>query len=486
MAFTSEDLESNSFYMELETKYSEKYKEAQKKLWIICVPCQNSLKGSAITKDFVDRHILKPSPFFKSHFVTTDLNNSLNFEIEDGKIKTPMESISILMEETAYNEDYKPYKIFITEKPLCCSNKDKDEQGCNSNLRKTEKISLNKCTAFLLSFPECLEVMKLLDTRISVFNSSYMILPEYLLDAAIKLQSTINWAVSEFIEFLSYRPVIDYSRNDISAAIENYTMFHVHDKVFPVVKKSCLEEDKKLTQKLLSLYDSHVTPDQLGVQEAFCCQTPSAIVELASLNSRGSPAEKLNCLLSTLEVLNQDVENFLLETCYLVRNRDVPCLTSDDLIPLLAFVIVQSRPQYFISNLQYVQNFCWENSPADKLSFGLVTFQAAKEFLMSNEFEFLKPPSRKMKKELSLEELMEVTVEMQNNSKPSVETKPNKLQSPTDHLLENVTKMIEASTRDLREWTIEKGKRGRESFFMVSLKSNLNVECLFCLLNKFV
>ncbi|GFU20218.1 VPS9 domain-containing protein, partial [Trichonephila clavipes] len=157
------------------------------------------------------------------------------------------------------------------------------------------------------------------------------------------------------------------------------------------------------------------------------------------------------------ELLNQDIEQFLLETCYPVTNKDTPCLTSDDLIPLLVNVIVQARPQYFVSNLYYIQNFCWENSPVDKMSFGLVTFQAAKEFLKSNEFEFLKPSNRKIKKELSLEELMEVTVEMQNSKKSSDEAKPVQFQSPTDHLLENVTKMIEASTQELRDWSQTKG-----------------------------
>ncbi|GBL72313.1 hypothetical protein AVEN_115264-1 [Araneus ventricosus] len=332
-----------------------------------------------------------------------------------------------------------------------------DELHCTKSTKNGLRLSLNECTSFLTSFPECSEVLRILDKKIQVFNSSYMVLPQYLQDASLKLRGMLSWAVTEFCRSLQYRTSEDYSKSEISAALENYIMFHVHDKVFPVIKKFCYEEDRKLTQKLLSLYEAHVTPDQLGVRESFCCQTPSAVVELASLNSRKSPAEKLHCFMTTLELLNQDIEQFLLETCYPVSNKDTPCLTSDDLIPLLVNVIFQARPQYFVSNLHYIQNFCWENSPVDKISFVLVTFQAAKEFLKSNEFEFLKPSSRKIKKELSLEELMEVTVEIQNTRKSSSEAKPVHIQSPTDHLLENVTKMIEASTQDLRDWSHTKG-----------------------------
>lgn len=53
---------------------------------------------------------------------------------------------------------------------------------------------------------------------------------------------------------------------------------------------------------------------------------------------------------------------------------------------------------------------------------------------------------------------MEVTVEFQNSGKSSLENKPVSNQSPLDHQLENVTKMIEASTLDLQEKTQYEGK----------------------------
>lgn len=61
--------------------------------------------------------------------------------------------------------------------------------------------------------------------------------------------------------------------------------------------------------------------------------------------------------------------------------------------------------------------------------------------------------------QLSLEELMEVTVEFQNSGKSSLENKPVSNQSPLDHQLENVTKMIEASTLDLQEKTQYEGRK---------------------------
>jgi len=454
MEFANDDLESNPFFIELQTKYAVKYREAQKNLWLICVPLQKSLRGIVIDKDFVDFHVLRPSPFFKSHYVSTNDSASINIEIENCAVKTPSGAIKILMEETAYNDNYKPYKILMIERPLCSIFGNKDESQTDNASGKGYVLSLNECTQFLESFRECAGSLELLDKKLHAFNSSYMVLPQYLQDAVIKLQNIGRWAVEEFLQSLRYSSPDRYSKTELSIALENYILCNVHDKLFPVIKKHCLEDDKKLTKKLLILYEASVTPDQLGVCESFCCQTPSAVVEMASLNSRCSPAEKLHCLMTTLELLNQDVEKYLSETCFVVSsNKDSPHLTSDDLIPLLVNVIIQARPQYFVSNLYYIQNFCWEMSSVDKFSFGLVTFQAAKEFLMSNEFNFPEPSMRKVKKELSLEELMEVTVEFQNNAKSSSNNKPVTNQSPLDHQLENVTKMIEASTRDLQDKT---------------------------------
>ncbi|KAG8201303.1 hypothetical protein JTE90_016785 [Oedothorax gibbosus] len=457
MAISFDELENNPFYIALETKYIEKFKEAQKKIWHICVPFHKSLKTHIITKDFIDGHILKPSPFFKSHFVTTDVNNS-SFEIEDGLIKTEKGVIKILMEETAYNDDYIPYKILIIERPLSCLSNIKDEIHNTFN-SKNQTQTLNQCTTFLKSHSEWKDVLKLLDKKIQVFNSSYIVLPQYLKDASSKLKSILSWANSEFLgaQILAQVPPAQFAKLDLYAALENYIMFQVHDKVFPVVHKYCLEEDVKLKHKLIWLYEACVTPKELGVQETFCCRTPSAIEELSSINSKKCPVVKMNCLMSTIEFLNQDINNFFLEASYPVKNKDIPCVTSDDLIPLLVNVIVHSRLDNLISNLYYIENFCLETSPVDKLSFGLVTFQAAIEYLKNNEFEFLKTSSRKIQNQLPSRELRTATSDPNSSKKSPIRTKQAACQSPTDHLLENVSKMVETSSKDTLDKSIAKG-----------------------------
>lgn len=54
---------------------------------------------------------------------------------------------------------------------------------------------------------------------------------------------------------------------------------------------------------------SHVTAESLGVRdEAFHCELPQAIVELASLDAKYTPIDKLWCLRATLQSVQAEVE----------------------------------------------------------------------------------------------------------------------------------------------------------------------------------
>lgn len=80
----------------------------------------------------------------------------------------------------------------------------------------------------------------------------------------------------DFIKYIMGSYLSDYYIINIFLNF-SYVLWNVQDKLLPVIKKLCMEEDKKLTLKLFSLHEANITPDQLGVGEAFCCQTPSAV-----------------------------------------------------------------------------------------------------------------------------------------------------------------------------------------------------------------
>lgn len=73
--------------------------------------------------------------------------------------------------------------------------------------------------------------------------------------------------------------------------------------------------------------------------------------------------------------------------CELCRSRircAAPQLASDDLIPILVYVLIQARLEHLHSNIQYMELFSFSSLPAE-LSFNFVTFQGATMFMCSDE-----------------------------------------------------------------------------------------------------
>jgi len=58
-------------------------------------------------------------------------------------------------------------------------------------------------------------------------------------------------------------------------------------------------------------------------------------------------------------------------------------ITTDDLIPMILFVITCAAPQFLYTNLSYMEDFSFLNISATSLGFTLVTFQAAVAYLQS-------------------------------------------------------------------------------------------------------
>ncbi|XP_076335465.1 ankyrin repeat domain-containing protein 27-like [Tachypleus tridentatus] len=464
MAGFSDDLDFNPFYRALQTNFGRLFEEAQNNCWLICVPQSNALKELKFSTNFVESHILKPSPFFTGQFTSTDKGETKTVELEGRVFRTVKgfskeETVKILYEEIGYNQLLKPFKILIIERPLdpvFHVHKD-DKQGAKKLMNSTngERTSFSECQVFLENYPCRGKALKMLKKKLYQFTNNYMLLPQYLHDAADRLQDIISVGVTEILH--SHSPqLLPHDTREISAIVENYVMGYVHQKLFSIVQRKFAADDKYLSEKLTELYKMELTADQLGVKERFCCQLPRAKVELASLDGKTTPAEKLHCLKTTLELISEEVKQLVQENpplCPFSQLQETSVLTSDDLIPLLVTLLVQVRPRMLESNLYYIQNFHWHLSPKDKLSYSLVTFQAAKEYVKSTDFTFLQPSRHKMKKEMSLEELMEVTVELQkNSSKKEVQNDGTvRVPKPFDRQLEKITKMIEASTQEHRD-----------------------------------
>ncbi|XP_033747141.1 putative uncharacterized protein DDB_G0284213 [Pecten maximus] len=120
----TDELDINKFFRFLQTSYLDVYEAAQERCYMVCIPQQTSLTNININKKFVETHILRPSPYFQSEFLTLKSSERIVHLEENGKelrtgdgFQCPCK-VKILTEELGYNKDYKPFKILVIEKPL--------------------------------------------------------------------------------------------------------------------------------------------------------------------------------------------------------------------------------------------------------------------------------------------------------------------------------------------------------------------------------
>jgi len=453
-----DEIECSAYYYTLQNTFRRKYEQALNKCWMICVPCSSALRGIDITDEFVELHILRPSPSLSSCFISTDEDSSHCFKLDGSSLmlqESPVDItepyvVKILSVETGYNKEYQQYKILITDKPL--SPKYQPEP-VEDGLQLSTIHSLTEAVEFLTQFPSHMETLVKLGQELQELCSA---LRSNSLPA---VRERVHDTMSCYWMALLKTHSLDRQRDArfqslLSISLENYIMSHLHDMVFHMVCNEHCDDDKQILGLVKELGSVGVTADQLGAPEDFAVPLPAAVVELASLDSLTCPVDKLYCIRTTLDLILAELKGAIVDAhSVLSKESQLPTLTTDDLIPLLVTVIIQAKPLHMASNLYYMENFQWTLSPSDAISFSLVTFKAAIQELLTLKPQELRPRSEKVHRELRLEDLMKVTVEVGQRFERSGERREEVRVSPLDRQMERITAMIEACTQDSNDGT---------------------------------
>ncbi|OWF38789.1 Ankyrin repeat domain-containing protein 27 [Mizuhopecten yessoensis] len=420
----TDELDINKFFSSLQTSYLDVYEAAQERCFTVCIPQQSSLGNIDISKRFVETHILRPSPYFQSEFLTLKSSERIVHLEENGKELRTGEGFScpcivkILSEELGYNKDYKPFKILVIEKPLdtftqVTSSQARDRKISERILDKDNALSVSECREILSE--EYGQTMKNLDDSVRLFEANYMVLTEYMDDACQRLQDISTAAVEKCLKCgqRQRKGRTHLTREELDTLMESYVVGSVYTKVFRAICEKLRADDKCLLQKCKHL--EGVTPDKLKVIQDFSCPLPGAVVELANVDGLKTPLEKLHCLKTTIDCITETIMSHVIDThntsISLKSSQDIPRLTSDDLIPILVTVIAQSRCTHLASNMYYIENFHWstEINDRDNLSYCMVTFKAAVQYMMNTDFSHFQDHKSKVKREISIDELMRAT-----------------------------------------------------------------------------
>lgn len=450
-----DEIAHNSYFHLLQDKFRSKYEKARSHNWLICIPMLEALRGIDIDEHFIDLHMLQPflGSDVLSLYCSTDEHKSLVFQLDGSRLHLQCNGlkncepyiVKILSEEIGYNVKFQPYKLLILDKllsPSIAANSAEIED-CPINLN--DKITCTiEARQFLVSCTKHAEnALSQLDSSLGELSQEIQ-QSESLETICAMLRHAVR---SQWSVLLTIHPL--HRQRDarfqflLSMALENFVVSSVHQEVFAIMVSQFVDQDFEVHSKSTELSRLGISPDQLGAPEDLAVQLPAAVVELAALDNLQCPIEKLMCLKACLDLILAQVKGALVDF-YSISDEGsgLPPVASEDLISLLVAVLIQAKPLHLVSNIFYMEHLQWTLPPNDCLSYSLVTFKAALKKLLNIKVEELRPRSKKVRRELTLEDLFLVTGE--------IEQPDRKVTSPLDRELESIAAMIEASTKDMQ------------------------------------
>eukprot|EP01126_Amoeba_proteus_P031850 TRINITY_DN3116_c0_g2_i5.p1 TRINITY_DN3116_c0_g2~~TRINITY_DN3116_c0_g2_i5.p1 ORF type:complete len:337 (-),score=76.24 TRINITY_DN3116_c0_g2_i5:291-1301(-) len=244
-------------------------------------------------------------------------------------------------------------------------------------------------------FPENEIVLRKIDTYIQDFESSYVLVRGFEDDAREKISKLVETAWEQLLcANIFFRKMQDNPKQlrDISLIIESYVMERLHKMIFHGLKELRVQEDEIFYQLISSHRRGQTTHSYFGVRPDFSdffFGKPASV--LSQLDSCGTPLQMLFVFMNCMELLLSEGER-------VQKGKKGggggggggdTVITTDDMIPILGYVITLSDYRFYETTLYYVENFIFTDISTTKFGFNLTSFKASIMFLKEKEKEML-------------------------------------------------------------------------------------------------
>ena len=240
----------------------------------------------------------------------------------------------------------------------------------------------------------------------------------------------------------------------LKVSVENVVLKFLHPVLWPLVQRLHKEQDRSLHRHLTLLWRRRFSVSELGVSEEWEIPLPAAVVELAALDMRSTPLDRLSALQDSLDQVSAHLREAMLETEAhsgggLVLRYPAP----QDEAALLAGVLVAARPLHLSSTLFYIKHFTFSSHP-DMIK-SLHTLETSVVLLerLAREARSARASSSRsarMKRELSLEELISLTDEMEQRYDRHGEVRDADMKlSTVDIFREKLARRLELSSQEM-------------------------------------
>ncbi|XP_041966850.1 ankyrin repeat domain-containing protein 27 isoform X3 [Alosa sapidissima] len=363
MAVYDENLLRNPFYQALEKQRPDLCSRVAEVHGIILVPCQGSLHVSTYTAAQFEGYVLQPS---EQGYQTLD---GKEVSIQDNQVTLGAgfqctASVSILFEETFYNEKEQAYSILCIARPLEAHQRpdtsavQTQAQYCLKNVEDVKEFlgrHAERLDKFIASFGHSFKEQerKGLRYHIDSVNALYTKCLQCLLrDSRLKVLAKQELQMTL-----------------LKQAVEMYIHHGIHEFIFNYVGSLEASQDAAFNKTTRGLQD--LQQKDLGIKSEFSINIPRAKRELSQLNRCTSPLHKLLCLRKVALTIMQSPSPTV--------SLDAIC--ADDLLSVILYLLVKTEIPNWMANLSYIKNFHFCNSTKDDLSYCLTSFEAAVEYI---------------------------------------------------------------------------------------------------------
>ncbi|XP_078738132.1 ankyrin repeat domain-containing protein 27 isoform X2 [Lampetra fluviatilis] len=417
MASYDEDIARNPFFLALQRKRPELFRKAAELHAVVLVPCQGSVRPGALSSCPFESYVLLPSADEQTRYVSM---GGQAVSLRGGELcltggEGPSVSARVLFEETFYTDREESLSLICISRPLDAlpppAHPDAEDSGVSmATVSLSTSCPGGASSGAALQAPaslgpgsmdECREVLawtetpggggggggaggggsataattaarRDVDRRIAVFTASFRQLEgrslRHHIDAVGALYSKCLQVVLKDPQLKSLARQ-EASLKLLKQAVEMYVLNGTHDAIFKAIGTMEASQDAAFNKRTRSLQDLQLK--DLDITSDLSINIPRAKRVLGQLNRCRTSQEKLLCLRSA-------VHTVLLSPSHRVN---VQAMTTDDLLPILIFLVVKTEIPNWRANLSYVKNLRFSGGLEDELGYCLTSFEAAVEHI---------------------------------------------------------------------------------------------------------
>lgn len=363
-----ENLNDNIFFQQLQSEYSKVFEKSINEGWVICVPRSGTFsRGSLLEDDFLG-HILVPSDELSvSHFRTLTgkevrlCNRVLTLDYDIAKPCTA----HILFEETFYTQDLLKYKIWCVERLL--------ERGSDASLDSVPVLTnLRECVDFLWTEILNKRVLEELEIAVKEFQQNHQHLEDQVLQTQRDLVAGLYAKSLRIILGDSrLREKTASSRhflNTIKTAVETYVLHGLRNLLPKTISACTAFDDACLNKTIKNLHELQLR--DLGVRSDLYGGAVRGKLELARIDGFATVLGKIGCLRRAVRFASQGESS----------------VSSDDLLPVLIFLVIRAGLPNWIAQLAFLKQFRFSSNSefeTDEAGFLITSLEAAVEHIKS-------------------------------------------------------------------------------------------------------